>query len=646
MANYIEGCLQSCANWGLIPTEFRQCMTWEEQVLWLAKFLRDTVIPTVNQNTEQFKELEHWFDNLDVTEEVNAKLDEMAESGELAEIIGQYLEIKTLLAYDSVAEMAASDNLLEGSSAQTLGFHAYGDGGSKKYKIIKEESASGVDGRNKISLGHGDLYAVAINDEINVKQFGAKGDGIADDSTAIQYCIDTFPHHTIIIPEGDYKINSTLAIKAGNDYQVDLQIDKNARIFAGETLDALLTIGEEAGGAYTRYAAGSHVNISGGQFDGTNVNGQVIRLDSAQKETRLLFVTVRHVQAGSIGIQINGAGSSDSILQNVIIQGDGSEYNATGLELNSNDNKITGLYCQKLKRGVHINSGGNFLRNYHVLGSWEASTVTAEMYNDCVGIEADTQDQFFTDIYLDTMATGIKVKGSARLMIKGLAYYFWTTPTGAVTTLFNYTGTDCVIKVSGGWIAIPTNANGTNRGVIISGSADNENYFYYRKQLEIVNTHTQNLNALSNKADLLLDLDNDLNPINPTPWSVTMTNGAYYPIACVFGMMDLEIRMANDQIIRATVKATDSTALAVTNILNNAHTGEYKLAILDGITSPSGTICKYLAVRATSSNCSLNPSIKRLSGRWNDRLTTCPNFMTLTPIQNPTVLQESSFNPV
>lgn len=96
-AKTIDKCLQACADWGLIPTEFRQCMTWEEQVLWLEKFLKETVIPAFNQNTEAYEELketvENFFDNLDVQEEINNKLDEMIEDGTFIE------ELKKILPY-------------------------------------------------------------------------------------------------------------------------------------------------------------------------------------------------------------------------------------------------------------------------------------------------------------------------------------------------------------------------------------------------------------------------------------------------------------------------------------------------------------------------------------------------------------------
>lgn len=99
----IQNCLQACADWGLIPTEFKQCMTWEEQVLWLFKFLNNTVIPAVNTDianieslAESFAELEahvdEYFDNLDVQTEINNKLDQMVSDGTMASLLEQYVQ--------------------------------------------------------------------------------------------------------------------------------------------------------------------------------------------------------------------------------------------------------------------------------------------------------------------------------------------------------------------------------------------------------------------------------------------------------------------------------------------------------------------------------------------------------------------------
>ena len=150
--HYIQDCLQVCADWGLIPTEFRQCMTWEEQVLWLTKFLKEKVIPEFNGLSEQVNTLQTWFDNLDVQEEINNKLDEMAESGELADIIAQYLELAGVLAYDTIAAMAEAENLSAGSTARVLGNSSMAAGDGAYYKIREILNTDVPDGFNLVAL--------------------------------------------------------------------------------------------------------------------------------------------------------------------------------------------------------------------------------------------------------------------------------------------------------------------------------------------------------------------------------------------------------------------------------------------------------------------------------------------------------------
>ena len=188
MANYIQDCLQVCANWGLIPTEFRQCMTWEEQVLWLTKFLKDQVIPAFNGMSDQVNALQNWFDNLDVQEEINNKLDEMAESGELADIIAQYLELAGILAYDTVADLAAAENIAAGSTARTLGMNSYSDGLGAFYKIRTIDNDDTIDGYDIVAITN-DQTLVAerlLEGYVTPEMFGAVGDGTTDDFDAMQ----------------------------------------------------------------------------------------------------------------------------------------------------------------------------------------------------------------------------------------------------------------------------------------------------------------------------------------------------------------------------------------------------------------------------------------------------------------------------
>ena len=88
------------ATIGNLPTSFVDSMSYYELLAWLCNYIQTTVIPTVNNNAEAVEELQakwielkafcdDYFTNLNVQNEINNKLDAMAESGELAEIINQ-----------------------------------------------------------------------------------------------------------------------------------------------------------------------------------------------------------------------------------------------------------------------------------------------------------------------------------------------------------------------------------------------------------------------------------------------------------------------------------------------------------------------------------------------------------------------------
>ncbi len=75
-----------------------------------------------------------YFENLDVQDEIDNKLDEMAESGQLEELIAQFLGTNALFCFDTLADLKAS-TLESGSYARTLGHTAKNDGGAGIYKI-------------------------------------------------------------------------------------------------------------------------------------------------------------------------------------------------------------------------------------------------------------------------------------------------------------------------------------------------------------------------------------------------------------------------------------------------------------------------------------------------------------------------------
>ena len=158
--------------------------------------------------------VDSYFDNLDVQEEINNKLDDMVEEGTLQEIITAYVQSNVTWTFDTVADMKLAENLIAGSYAQTLGYHSLNDGGGATYYITDTGSANEHD-----VIAVGDLFAVYMNTdkEVSIKQFGAKGDGSTDDTEAIQYAVNYAFDHNLNV-----KVNGT-----SNFYKITLPIVAN-----------------------------------------------------------------------------------------------------------------------------------------------------------------------------------------------------------------------------------------------------------------------------------------------------------------------------------------------------------------------------------------------------------------------------------
>lgn len=151
---------------------------------------------TVNDYIARFVALkdyvDDYFDNLDVQEEINNKLDDMTEDGTLQEIIANYLNSRAVFGYDTLADLKSATNLIDGSFAETLGYHAKNDGGGALYKIrykIPEESTDNGSVIRLDNFATTNLVAELIpGRQVTPNHFGAYGDGIHDDILACRAC--------------------------------------------------------------------------------------------------------------------------------------------------------------------------------------------------------------------------------------------------------------------------------------------------------------------------------------------------------------------------------------------------------------------------------------------------------------------------
>ena len=107
---------------------------------------------------------------------------------------------------DNIAALKAYDASV-GKVVQTKGYTTTNDGGGAKY-IIEVNTGQTIENGLYHKLSNGNIAKLIIGKQtVNVKQFGAKGDGTTDDHAAFNRAFSSSAV-TIKIPSGTYNMNS------------------------------------------------------------------------------------------------------------------------------------------------------------------------------------------------------------------------------------------------------------------------------------------------------------------------------------------------------------------------------------------------------------------------------------------------------
>ena len=398
----------------------------------VVEYLNKTV-ENVDLLNEKIEEFQHYFDNLDVQEEINNKLDDMAESGELTEIIAQYLSLAGVLAYDTVAAMKSADNLINGSIAKTLGYYSINDGGGAEYVIVNEELTD--DGGLVHELNNGLFAKLIVEDIINVKQYGAKGDGINDDTVSIQKAIDKNPLKTIYFPCGTYGITNKIVIKQANNKGVNLYLDNNAIIknISENTIDTLIEVGSDTSdGTYVRTNNYPAIYIQGGILECNNVNYGMI-LDSGRQFINLSKMNFRKItNYGLYLLKNNSYTSGDHKISYCNFFNYNSE-NGIAILGESNDNELQHIRVDGCKTAIKYTGGGYFCHDIHCTALYN-NEMTTEMINQTIAFDIQGNGINFSQCYADTYSIGFKIKNANGVVLNECVnYYYNAIPDDGVT---------------------------------------------------------------------------------------------------------------------------------------------------------------------------------------------------------------------
>ena len=390
--NYVSPFKQFVITIGNLPTAYLESMSYYEAITYLVNYLSNNVIPALNNNglvveelqakfTELKNYVDNYFDNLDVQEEINTKLDEMAESGQLTDIIAQYLSLAGMITFDTVADMKVAENLVDGSKCQTLGFNNYNDEGGAIYKIRRVTNDDIIDERKIIKLYDDYLIAELLeSNTIRVEQIGATGDGITDDTQAINYAIKNFDN---IIMRKNYYITNSLNIHNLSNKYINGQ--NTGKIFKTATEDELSYIFNiinanniiienlnlESESIYPTLPGTDHPNWNSSLS--SNVTGFWIH------NTACNNITIKNIKTKHLNFEVNINGEEDARMDNITIENYDAIGNTRtpfyiGHTLNSTFNNVSVIADDLPLPGTHFiycgkGTGNININNCYFLGS-------------------------------------------------------------------------------------------------------------------------------------------------------------------------------------------------------------------------------------------------------------------------------------
>lgn len=137
---------------------------------------------------------------------------------------------KRVYYFDNVASMKSSNDLKSGEYVVTKGYYEKNDGGGASY-LIRAKTEEDVDDSGSVHFVGNSLVAeLIVKDYVVLEMFGAKGNGINDDSNALIKAIST--NKKVIILDKSYNIATALEI---ND-SINVEGIKNSKLIVNKLL--------------------------------------------------------------------------------------------------------------------------------------------------------------------------------------------------------------------------------------------------------------------------------------------------------------------------------------------------------------------------------------------------------------------------
>ena len=256
---------------------------------------------------------------------------------------------------------------------------------------------------------------IAIDEKVtnlnvfNVKDYGAIGDGVHDDTGAINAAIAACNGQTLLFPKGEYLVSSTITIANENFHNV---IFEDATLIAGASNMDVINIGSTT----TILDTDNKIVQGALTVDCQNligVNGVV--LDKGLYGGYVENILVRDVGSSGVGIYVGGKElNSRSFKMGILyVDGQGSQRDNIGIIVNNYDSQFDMINVSACQKGMIVNGSANTFNIVHIWAHlWD--NFTKVNFEKTVGIE-DNGFNNYNMLYPDSCYIGADMKKGGKI---------------------------------------------------------------------------------------------------------------------------------------------------------------------------------------------------------------------------------------
>lgn len=377
----------------VLPLVYDDSLSYYEvlcKLVWYVNGLREDIIllgkdvSELNKLYNELKELVEKYYEQGVQSSVNKKLDEMASEGYFDNLLSKYVTKYFALNFDTTRN-ALAYHFSVGQSIHTNGYATVGDGGAGNFTVMENAPALGIKTLNNLYL-----VPTNANSVITPEIYGAVGDGVNDDTSALQKAINLCCSPDICVNFSGTR-GKTYSISAPIDINQTTAPDNNG-VFDFKGAKILATVKMRYALSYktTAYQNGVPVKHSRGV-----IKNLAIDCNNELAHTGLYAIYT----AGNLFDNINVYGCRRGIY---LAGGVESEIRNCTVRRNAEDDVYTALKNGTIVEGFPQTNRGEFLNDDDKINLDKTQ---------CVGFEMTVTDSYITNCIPIDCVIGIKIVG-------------------------------------------------------------------------------------------------------------------------------------------------------------------------------------------------------------------------------------------